>query len=167
MLHTILDGGLRISLKKLMLMFTVVVFVVAIATTYVRMIASRPNLYYEIDVEFSKNYSPPVPKDMALTIYEMVPDTEANELALIEEQIGNGDLRIYTYRTNSCKIVAAGKSWRTSPQQIETIARATADAVTLIANHEGITASIMSEMKTKGLSHIPITVLSEMDRTKP
>ncbi len=165
MLCSIQNGGLNFSLRKLLFVFTALVVAVAIATTYLRTIASRPNLQFVIDIEFSTTYSPPALEDLALTICEMMPESIPNRQSVINELIGNGNLRTYSRVTNSCQIVAAGKSWNSTSERIETIARATANAVIARANQERIGASINSEIKTASISRVPTTVLEEMDRT--
>lgn len=160
-------GQLQLSLRKWMIAFTLAICMTAVGGRYWRD-ATRPDLSFEIVVDFSKSYSPPTLDlaDVVTVMHQMAPDVHRNQTN-IEETIANTDLRVLPYGENAVQIVARGKSWQMPPARIELLARAAAKSISHYAIESGVDTSIASENRIgerRGL--VPKSILADYDRTR-
>ena len=157
----------RVSLKRFMLIISFSVCLVAIAA-YSWRAATRPDVSFEIVLDFSETYSPPTlnSSDIAEMMYEMNPNPRESNRTAINSTLVNTRARVLPYGKNAIQIVAHGKSWQIEPANIELLARATAQLIIRDAHAAHVAANVTSETSTRGRSIVPKTILADYDRTK-
>ncbi len=157
----------RVSLKTFMLTISLAAILVAVAASSWRA-ATRPDVSFEIVLEFSETYSPPTlnSTEIAETMYRMIPSARESNRTSINSTLVNARARVLPHGKNAIQIVASGKSWQIEPANIELLARATAQLITHDAHVVHVAANATSETSSRGRSLVPKTVLAEYDRTK-
>ena len=158
---------LRVSLKQFMLIISFAGCLAAIAA-YSWRAATRPDVSFEIVLDFSETYSPPTlnSSDIAEMMYQMIPNPRESQRTAIDSTIVNARARVLPYGKNAIQIVASGKSWQIEPANIELLARATAQLITRDARAANVTANVTSETSSRGRSLVPKTILADYDRIK-
>jgi hypothetical protein len=156
---------LQSSLEKWMIAFTATICLAAMGAQYWRR-ATRPDLSFQIVVQFSQPYSPPSLSltDVPTIMQDMMPDDLEKDLSKINETIANVNLRLIPYGENAVEIVARGKSWHMQPETVELVARAASASITNAAAKSNVDAIVTLEIKTESNGIVPKSIMSKLDR---